>query len=866
MKFGDHLDESAVPEWKDKYVNYKLGKKKLKIYQNTLEQQAVAGVLGRGDGSTTALRTPISSYCDQSARLRRNESSSTSLSSNNYSVLQKKYIQDFIQLWLISEELTKCNEFYSWLLEESRRKFLVLEDQLKSYHNHVNTGTVSGEENIHDFGDNYKRKGYGSMGNFPGNASAEIVGVAKKLKQFLRRHDLLPSWPRGLSLVRQNILTAQTGKETFGRASLVVNTHQAERMLSDALIEYYQFLQLVKTYRDLNVTGFRKMVKKFDKACKTRELASFMEYAREHSPLFKHVYANVQLMTQKMKQTASAQATGCLKVSNEAEDPLIWWETIVTEWYTKDLARSNSAQKRHNQRLKKLAIQYTLNEQMIHRSNRALTQMFFSGIGLGVSAAFIIYTLYLAFFSPYDSNLHSILFPLWGGWYMVLLSALLFLSNCYIWHRTGINYRFIMLGEIQAKNGTQLFNNDFATSAISLKLYFLVFFLVPCAVCAVLSFHFKQLTPYGFIYLGIVIFLFICPNGIFPYFDKLVESRKWIATTLVRLIFSGLYPVEFGDFFIGDIICSLTYSMSDIAMFFCYYSRTPNSLCGSAHSRAVGALSCIPSYWRMIQCLRRFADSGDWFPHLLNAIKYGFGVAYYAALCAYRISVDKSAYRKPFIALATFNSIVTAIWDIVMDWSLLQTRGNNWLLRKDLYLAGKRDWKTGRYSFKGKIVYYLAMVWDILIRFQWIVYALAPQTIQQSATTSFILAITEILRRFVWIIFRVENEHVANVHLFKVTGESPLPYPVYRSDTEVDSLARSKANTSSFSLSQMYNSLEEPIAAYHSLLRRQTGLFDSLSRSIPWAHASDFQRPRIYASNESANHDSDSESEMESII
>lgn len=860
MKFGDHLRESAVPEWKDKYIDYRLGKKKLKVFQKNLEQQVSDGLSNYGSSSGT-VNAPFS-LSDQSARLRRNESSSTSLS-KGYNVLQKKSIQDFIQHWLIGEELMKCNDFYSWLLEESRRKFVILEDQLKCYHNHVNSETVSPADEFQDSASQYKKPAYGSISHFSDNAK-EVVGLAKNLEKFLRRHDLVPSWPKGLSDVKAKMLSAQTGKETFGRTSLAVNVHQAERLLSDALIGYYQYLQLVKTYRDMNVTGFRKMVKKFDKTCKTKELPAFMVYARENSPLFRHVNASVQLMAQKMKQTASAQAVGKLKVANDTDDPLIWWENNVTQWYTKDLTRSDSAQKRHNQRLKKLAIQYTLNEQMIHRNNRAISQMFFSGIGLGISIAFIVYTLYLSFVAPADSNMRTILFPLWSGWYMVWLSGLLFLSDCFVWHRMGINYRFIMLGEMQAKNGTQLFNNDFATSAISLKLYFLTFFVASCAICAWMSFHWDVLTPYGFIYLGVVILLFLCPNNIIPYFDKLVDARKWILATVVRLVFSGFYPVEFGDFFIGDIICSLTYSMSDIAMFFCYYSSEPGYLCGSSHSKAIGVLSCLPNYWRMLQCLRRFGDSGDWFPHLLNAFKYGFGVAYYAALCAYRISTHKDEVRKPFIILATFNSVATAVWDIVMDWSLLQTCGHNWLLRNDLYLAGKRDWRTGKYSFKGKIIYYLAMVWDIIIRFQWIVYAVAPQTIQQSAITSFVLAVTEVLRRFVWIIFRVENEHVANVHLFKVTGESPLPYPVLRTDSELDSLK--DRSSSSISLSQMYTNMEEPIAAYHSLLRRQTGLFDSLSRSIPWAHASDFQRPRTYSSNQVSNHDSDSESEMESIV
>ncbi|CAI5170532.1 AVN_HP_G0120150.mRNA.1.CDS.1 [Saccharomyces cerevisiae] len=38
----------------------------------------------------------------------------------------------------------------------------------------------------------------------------------------------------------------------------------------------------------------------------------------------------------------------------------------------------------------------------------------------------------------------------------------------------------------------------------------------------------------------------------------------------------------------------------------------------------------------------------------------------------------------------------------------------------DLYLAGKKNWENGSYSFS--LVYYFAMIWDILIRFEWIVY------------------------------------------------------------------------------------------------------------------------------------------------
>ena len=154
------------------------------------------------------------------------------------------------------------------------------------------------------------------------------------------------------------------------------------------------------------------------------------------------------------------------------------------------------------------------------------------------------------------------------------------------------------------------------------------------------------------------------------------------------------------------------------------------------------------------------------------------------------------------------------------------------------------------------------MVWDVLIRFQWIVYALAPQNIQQSAKTSFILAITEVLRRFIWVILRVENEHVANVHLFKVTGESPLPYPIREKSNK---MTPDKHNVSSSSLSLFEANLEEPSTAYKSYLRRNSSALFTIAKSVPWAHTTDFQRPRIFSFSGNRSHDSDSESETESM-
>ncbi|OXB42400.1 hypothetical protein B1J92_L00737g [Nakaseomyces glabratus] len=910
MKFADHLRESTISEWKGKYIDYKYGKKKLKKYKaNTakLNIPAVGYVSGRG--------TPKKKYND----------------------FQVECINDFIEDWLIPNQLYKCNEFYLWLLSQCQEKYLILSQQLDCYREHKKEFREISSRVTYQTSSTSVLQAYGSISNAPEEDIEEDPELSFKkhdnmfqmtLKHFLNEHDLMPSWPKMFietipeALKPKSINTKL--KETFAYSNklnlnlnlmrnkdehgnkILKNPHKelkhARALLSDALLEFYLFLQLVKSYRDVNVVGFRKIVKKFDKTCKTQELAGFMRFVRANYTIFKHdaVSTEATIKASKAKtltdddigEDSSTITDTNVSLTSTTIDPLRAWEAKLTKWYTVDVVNSLSEKKRHLEKLKKVSIQYSLNEQMIHRNNRAILQMTVFGVFTGIAVTLIAYTLYLAFLSPLNTKRHKILFPIWGGWYMILLISLFFLIDCFIWHRTGINYRFIMFGEVQAKSGTQFFNNDFATTGIPLRLYFLAFFIISCAIISALSFHFDHLTPYGYIYFIVVGLLFITPYDLIPYWDKLVETRKFLVTTTFRLVLSGLYPVEFKDFFLGDIICSLTYTLSDLAIFACYYApktrKDPLGMCGSSHSKAMGVLSCLPSFWRFMQCVRRFFDSNDWFPHLPNAAKYLLGVAYNATLCAYRLSNHSPAKRNPFIIFATLNSISTSIWDLVMDWSVLQSSiGNeNLFLRKDLYLAGKRNWETGKYDWSRKAVYYIAMVLDVVIRFQWIVYAVAPQTIQQSAVTSFALAVTEVCRRFIWVIFRVENEHVANVHLFRVTGEALLPYPnqdvvdfsgkattdlyddqhFQQGRDSIESSRPSHLHDLDLSLSDINNKFEEPTATYHSIVRRRTAIFDNISRSIPWAHAKDFQRPLTQHNGESSKtYESDSESEGESI-
>jgi hypothetical protein len=189
-----------------------------------------------------------------------------------------------------------------------------------------------------------------------------------------------------------------------------------------------------------------------------------------------------------------------------------------------------------------------------------------------------------------------------------------------------------------------------------------------------------------------------------PYFYQ--KSRGWLLYSNWRLLLAGIYPVEFRDFFLGDMFCSLTYSMGHIELFFCLYARHWNqpAMCNSSHSRLLGFLSTLPGIWRALQCIRRFYDTRNIFPHLVNCGKYCFTILAGMSLSLWRI--DRSTeLMAVFVIFATVNSIYCSIWDVIMDWSksdptplpLANTNSMQvWVLHQPSTNTSDTSWRTSR--------------------------------------------------------------------------------------------------------------------------------------------------------------------------
>ncbi|KAG0172174.1 hypothetical protein DFQ29_008490 [Apophysomyces sp. BC1021] len=369
------------------------------------------------------------------------------------------------------------------------------------------------------------------------------------------------------------------------------------------------------------------------------------------------------------------------------------------------------------------------------------------GVYLGIAITLLLNTL-LPLLDPKKPPLQPNLWvnlQIYGCFVLPILFCLGFTLNLLVWHRSRISYKFIF--ELDPRQ-----NLDYHQFAELPALMFLITaYIMHIDITQAYTSVPSELCP--LILCVVLLAIVLCPFNIFY-----LSARKWLGVSLIRIVLSYCFPVEFRDFFIADELNSLAYSFWTLSYFFCAYAWQWTRL--STHCQMDQAwisplLASLPPWWRLLQCIRRYKDSREQV-HLLNAAKYLTSIAA-AVITGVRRMYPSSTMDMAWIFTCVISSCYTSIWDIKMDWGLLQPYSRHFLLRDELVFY---HW-----------TYYVAVPINVALRFAWTL-GLAFSF----AWMSFAMAFLEACRRIQWNFFRLENEHINNCGQYKAIKEIPLPF------------------------------------------------------------------------------------------
>ncbi|KAL6543746.1 Phosphate transporter PHO1 1 [Orobanche gracilis] len=503
--------------------------------------------------------------------------------------------------------------------------------------------------------------------------------------------------------------------------------HHAEKMIRGAFIELYKGLGYLKTYRNLNILAFVKILKKFDKATNKQILPIYIRVVESS-------YLNI--------------SDKAVKLADEVEDIFV-----------KQFAEGD----------KRKAMKYL--KPTRKEESHAVT--FFIGLFAGCFFALLVgYVIMSHVTGMYRTNSDTMymetVYPVLSMFSLLFLHFFVFGCNIYMWKRTRINYGFIF--ELSPTKELK-YRDVFLICTTSMTAVVGVLFVHLLLVAKGYSYAQVQVIP-GLLLLVFIIVL-VCP------FNIIYKSSRYRLLSVIRnIVLSPLYKVVMLDFFMADQLCSQVPMLRNLEYVTCYYitgsyKTQDYNYCmrNTYHKDLAYAVSFLPYYWRAMQCARRWFDEGHK-SHLLNLGKYVSAMLAAAAKVAYE--KEKSVgWLCLVVIMSTGATVYQLYWDFVKDWGLLQFNSKNPWLRDELILRRKFVY----YFSLQTVINDLMQGLNLVLRLAWLqtVFHYNFEKVDYRVTMLF-LAATEVVRRGQWNFYRLENEHLNNTGKFRAVKTVPLPF------------------------------------------------------------------------------------------
>ncbi|XP_064649063.1 solute carrier family 53 member 1-like isoform X2 [Lineus longissimus] len=495
-----------------------------------------------------------------------------------------------------------------------------------------------------------------------------------------------------------------------------------------AFSEFYLSLILLQNYQTLNFTGFRKILKKHDKLFETDKGLVWRQDHVEVAPFY----------------------------TSKEVDQLI---TKVEALFTNELEGGN-----RQKAMKRLRVPPLTEQQNPWTTFRV-------GLFLGI---FFILLVAICISGP-------LLKPkipwvpaliMYRGLFLTIYFISLLSANTYGWRSSGVNH--VLIFELDPRNHLShqqlleiagFFSVIWAMSVLA----YLFSYLVHIPVFA----HPLAMTGFLIIYL-------LNPFKILHY-----KSRRWLLRLLYRVFTAPFHYVGFADFWLADQLNSLSVVFLDFEFLVCYYAFEVDwigpdrpAVCSKDFYGIRPIISCLPAWFRFAQCLRRYRDTKQAFPHLVNAGKYSttFFVVLFSALNKYFTghhgpsTIQNNVFFYLWIISCIVSSCYTYTWDIKMDWGLFdKNAGENKFLREEIV-----------YAYKG--YYYFGVIEDFILRFAWTFsVSVGEGGLVHGEILKTVLAGLEVTRRFIWNFFRLENEHLNNCGQFRAVRDISIA-PIHAND------------------------------------------------------------------------------------
>ncbi|BFF93607.1 xenotropic and polytropic retrovirus receptor 1 homolog [Drosophila madeirensis] len=526
---------------------------------------------------------------------------------------------------------------------------------------------------------------------------------------------------RKLATLKYQFLVSDRHRDPLGHAKSKMHLEDEEhrkplsqRKLRLASSEFYLSLIMLQNYQTLNHTAFRKICKKYDKYIKSN---AGMYWFKGHA----------------------------LNAEYAKPTELVTLLKAVEDLYTEYLTNGDRSKAMAKLRVPPLG------------EKTSSTRVFLAGLFLGLFIVGAVLSVISWFTLDLKPDFKFMFVSLLRGPLMLIAYGIYLALNVGIWQKVGINH--VLIFEVEHRTHMGFLG--------ALEIASFCGYLFTIVVLAYLyndEFGIKEYYILPLIYMTVIAVLFLNPIRLLNY-----PFRIWLMKLFGRVMAAPFFYVGFADFWMGDQMTSMVQCFVDhyylFRFYIRYYNKQQNSY-GFEPDYGVALIRCLPAWFRLAQCLRRYRDSGSKSKqYLMNAVKYSlsilvviFSTIQMETNCKYNYM-----FENPWTWLYLFTALLTSVyclsWDLLKDFGLFKIwKWENLFLRENLVYP--------------KWFYYFAILENSLLRFVWI---LEIVFIYFDVLTIYncksLIIFCEITRRFVWNLLRLENEHLNNCGKFRATRD-----------------------------------------------------------------------------------------------